>query len=117
MDDTETIAFALRLVPGGEAEYRRRHDALWPELREALLGAGILHYEIFLEPGTNLLFAHIVRRKAHAMDALRDSDVMARWRVHMSDLLIGDANGPERLELRRMFQLDAPAKPGSERKL
>jgi L-rhamnose mutarotase len=108
MDDTETIAFTLRLVPGGEAEYRRRHDALWPDMREALLAAGILHYEIYLEPGTHLLFGHIVRRKSHAMASMPDLPVMARWRAHMADLLIGDASGPTRVELRRMFRLVSP---------
>lgn len=108
MEDTETIAFALRLVPGGEAEYLRRHDALWPDMREALLAAGILHYEIYLEPGTSLLFGHIVRRRSHTMGAMPDLPVMARWRAHMSDLLVGDASGPQRVELRRMFRLVAP---------
>ena len=37
---TETIAFGLRLRPGSEAEYQRRHDEIWPEMRDGLLGAG-----------------------------------------------------------------------------
>lgn len=38
---SESVAFCLRLRPGCEAtEYQRRHDALWPEMRQALLEAG-----------------------------------------------------------------------------
>ena len=37
---SESVAFCLRLRPGCEAaEYQRRHDALWPEMRQALLEA------------------------------------------------------------------------------
>ena len=45
----ESVAFCLRLRPGCEQEYRRRHDAIWPGMATALSGAGILHFEIFLE--------------------------------------------------------------------
>lgn len=108
IEDTETLAFALRLKPGGEAEYLKRHDALWPEMRDALLASGILHYEIYLEPGTNLLFAHMIRRKTRPTPSAREAEVLERWRLHMADLLAGGTAGPERVTLRRMFRLVAP---------
>ena len=42
----ESLAFCLKLRSGCEVEYRRRHDALWPEMRQALLDAGVLYYKI-----------------------------------------------------------------------
>ena len=36
-----TIAFRMQLKPGMVAEYRRRHDEIWPELAQALREAGI----------------------------------------------------------------------------
>ncbi|MEO6039555.1 MAG: L-rhamnose mutarotase, partial [Saprospiraceae bacterium] len=42
------IAFKMKLQPGKAAEYRRRHDALWPELADLLRETGIRDYSIFL---------------------------------------------------------------------
>ena len=52
------VAFRMQLKPGFEAEYQRRHDELWPELRAALTAAGIVEYRIFLDPKTLSLFAY-----------------------------------------------------------
>ncbi len=106
---SESVAFCLRLRPGSEAEYRRRHDALWPEMQQALLGAGLLHYEIHLEPGSGLLFAFMVRRIDHSMDTLPDNPAWQRWQRHMADLLVQDNGLPMRVPLQRMFLLRAPS--------
>jgi L-rhamnose mutarotase len=102
---TETIAFGLRLRPGCEAEYQRRHDELWPEMRDALRDAGILHYEIHLCRPENILFAFLQRRTDHTMDHLRETEIFRRWQTHMADILIQDTNGPLRLPLEHMFTL------------
>jgi L-rhamnose mutarotase len=103
----EYIAFGLRLRPGSEAEYRRRHDAIWPGMRAALLDAGILHYEIHLNPADGMLFAFILRRQDHTMERLPDNEVFRRWQAHMSDILI-TTDGTVRVALERMFVMTAP---------
>ena len=77
-DATETIAFALRLKPGAADEYRRRHDAIWPELVELQRASGILRYEIYLHAPTGLLFAHIERRVDPRMDDFPSSEILRR---------------------------------------
>jgi L-rhamnose mutarotase len=104
--DTETVAFVLRVRAGMEAEYRRRHDALWPDMRAALLDAGILHYEIWLHAPTRMLFAHQVRRAGSAPSAA-GAAVMTRWRAHMADVLEQAQTGPWREGLTREFRLVA----------
>src|SRR6476659_10797873 len=47
------VGFTVRLLPGQEAEYRRRHAAVWPEMLDALRAAGASNYSIFLR-GTDL---------------------------------------------------------------
>ena len=37
----ERVAFTMKLLPGAEAEYRRRHAAVWPEMLDALRAAGV----------------------------------------------------------------------------
>ena len=102
----EKHAFAMRLKPGCADEYRRRHDAIWPELAGLLRGAGVSDYSIHLEPGTGLLFAVLWRRRDHAMDALPDHPLMRRWWVHMADLMDTEPTGaPTVLPLAPMFDL------------
>ena len=42
-------AFKMQLKPGYEAEYKKRHDEIWPELAEELGKAGVSDYSIFLD--------------------------------------------------------------------
>jgi L-rhamnose mutarotase len=104
----KTVAFGLRLRLGCEAEYKRRHDEIWPEMRAALLDAGILHYEIHLLRPEGLLFAFQHRRADHTVDRLREAEVFRRWQGHMADILVQDGNGPLRLDLEPMFALTTP---------
>lgn len=102
----EKHAFAMRLRPGCADEYRRRHDAIWPDLAALLRGAGVSDYSIHLEPGTGLLFAVLWRRRDGAMDALPDHPVMRRWWAHMADLMETEpSNAPHVLQLVPMFHL------------
>lgn len=40
-------AWVMRLKPGQEAEYRRKHDEIWPEMVEMLKRQGIRNYSIY----------------------------------------------------------------------
>ena len=113
-DGVETFSFVLYLKPGAAAEYRRRHDELWPEMRDLLLSSGILHYEICLHAETNMLFACIARRRDHTMDRIADHPVGRRWRVHMADILeTVDGVVPRVEPLERMFSLTAKEARGA----
>ncbi|HLI65345.1 MAG TPA: L-rhamnose mutarotase [Caulobacteraceae bacterium] len=85
--ETETVAVRMTLDPGQGAEYKRRHDAIWPELAEALKAAGVIEYRIFLDPETHHLFAVLKRRIDHTMDALPALPVMRRWWAMMADIM------------------------------
>lgn len=102
----EQVAFTMQLRPGCADEYRRRHDALWPELAELLRAAGIRDYSIFLDAGSGKLFAVLRRSSAHGMDALPDHPVMQRWWTYMADLMETDpGHRPLSQELAPMFHL------------
>ena len=103
---TETVAFRMRLDPGRADEYRRRHDAIWPELVDALHAAGVVDYRIFLDEETNALFAVLVRRLDHAMDALPAQPVMRRWWAMMADIMQTEADlSPTSRPLAEVFRL------------
>ena len=89
----ETIAFRMFLHPGQAAEYRRRHDAIWPELVSLLRGAGISDYSIHLDEEHHVLFAVLKRTPDHTMDSLPDHPVMRRWWAHMADIMRSNPDG------------------------
>lgn len=83
----EKHAFTMQLNPGQAAEYKRRHDAIWPELVALLKDAGISDYSIHLDPETHVLFGVLWRTEDHGMDALPGAEVMQRWWAHMADIM------------------------------
>ncbi|HEY4211121.1 MAG TPA: L-rhamnose mutarotase [Steroidobacteraceae bacterium] len=105
-NETEVVAFRMTLLPGHAAEYRRRHDDIWPELEAALGQAGVVDYRIFLDPQTHHLFAVMTRRKSHNLDSLRGSDLMHRWWKMMGDIMATNADSsPQEQALEPMFAL------------
>ena len=82
----ERVGFVMRILPGQDAEYRRRHAAVWPEMLAELRAAGARNYSIFAD-GSNL-FAYLevddFARFTAAMDA---SPVNARWQAEMAALI------------------------------
>lgn len=83
----EKYAFRMRLYPGMAEEYRRRHDAIWPELVELLRAAGVSDYSIHLDPADGALFGVLWRREGHGMADLPGHPVMRRWWAHMADIM------------------------------
>jgi len=103
----EQIAFTMQLLPGCAEEYRRRHDALWPELAALLHEAGVRDYSIFLDERSLTLYAVLRRTAGHTMDALPQHAVMQRWWRHMADLMVVHPDAmPVQRPLRPMFHLD-----------
>ena len=99
-------AFKMKLNPGMEAEYTRRHDEIWPELAELLTAAGISNYSIHLERETNSLFGYLERREDHTMADLPNHLVMQRWWAHMGDIMATNADGsPVAADLTETFHL------------
>jgi L-rhamnose mutarotase len=103
----EKYAFKMQLNPGMEAEYKRRHDEIWPELVALLKEAGISDYSIHLDRDTNILFAVLWWRDDHRMDDLPDHPVMKRWWAHMADVMAVKAdNEPISAPLVTVFHMD-----------
>ncbi|MFC3629875.1 L-rhamnose mutarotase [Paracoccus angustae] len=102
----QRYAFRMMLNPGMADEYRRRHDAIWPELAALLRQAGVRDYSIHLDPETNALFGILTRPDDHGMDDLPAHPVMQRWWAHMADIMqTRDDNEPVAVPLVPMFHL------------
>lgn len=96
----------MQLFPGKQAEYKRRHDELWPELRDLLKSTGISEYSIFLDEQTNQLFGVLRVADAVKLDDLPNQPVMKKWWQHMSDIMESNAdNSPVSIPLKEVFYL------------
>ncbi|MBL8563330.1 MAG: L-rhamnose mutarotase [Gemmobacter sp.] len=102
----QKFAFRMQLNPGMAAEYRARHDAIWPELVDLLKQAGIEDYSIHLDPESHALFGILWRRDDHGMEDLPRHPVMRKWWAHMADLMQTHPDGaPVAVPLVPMFHL------------
>ncbi len=80
-------AFKMKLKPGFEAEYKKRHDEIWPELSSVLSAAGISDYSIFLDEETSTLFAVQKLADGHTTDQLPSDPILREWWDYMADIM------------------------------
>ena len=102
----QRIGFKMKLFKGCEAEYKKRHDALWPELEILLKEAGIKDYSIFLDEETNILFGYLTIDDAKKLDELPKQPVMKKWWAYMKDIMeTNEDNSPVNVPLKEVFYL------------
>jgi L-rhamnose mutarotase len=103
----QRIGFVMRLLPGAEPEYRRRHAAVWPEMLAELKAAGAANYSIFLDG--DRLFGYLeVEDLSRFQQHMNGSEVNARWQADMGvliDPLTDPATGFHR-QLDEVFHLE-----------
>jgi L-rhamnose mutarotase len=99
--------FAMQLKEGCEAEYKKRHDELWPELAKALSEAGVRDYVIYLDPKTNVLYASQKVTDHNTADQLPENPIVRKWWAFMADLMeTNPDDSPVVWDLNEMFYLD-----------
>lgn len=100
------IASKMRLLKGFEAEYQRRHDEIWPELKILLKETGITDYSIFLDEETNDLFAYFTIEDEKKLDELPGKEIMKEWWDYMKDIMVANEdNSPVSIPLKEVFYL------------
>ncbi|UKT64209.1 L-rhamnose mutarotase [Pedobacter mucosus] len=100
------IAFKMKLKPGCEAEYKSRHDQIWPELVTVLKENGISDYSIFLDEETNTLFA-VQQQDGNSSQELGSTKIVQKWWSYMSDIMETNPDqSPKSFPLELVFHLD-----------
>lgn len=100
------LAFRMKLIPGFEEEYERRHGEIWPELVALLKNMGIIDYQIFLDKETSCLFAFQVIEGNASSQELGSTEIVQRWWKHMADIMeTNPDNSPISIELPNVFDL------------
>ena len=100
------VAFKMQLHKGFEAEYKKRHDEIWPELVELLKDSGISDYVIFLDETNNSLLGFMKVEDTIKLDDLPTHEVMQRWWKYMGDIMEANPdNSPVSVPLKEVFYL------------
>ncbi len=100
-------AFTMKLKPGFEAEYKKRHDEIWPELVRELHDAGISDFSIFLDEKTLTLFAVRKITGSERFADLPRQPVIRKWWKYMASLMETNPDGsPTEFPLKEVFHLD-----------
>ena len=100
-------AFKMKLKPGNEAEYKKRHDEIWDEMVKVLEDAGVSDYSIYLDKETNTLFAFQKLEDHNSADDLPENPVVRKWWEYMSDLMDTNVDkSPVCISLDEVFHMD-----------
>lgn len=97
----------MKLKPGCEVEYEKRHRAIWPELVKLLKETGVSDYYIFWDKETNLLFAVQEQGgESGSPDARHESD-RKKWWDYMADIMdVNPDNSPVSIPLKEVFYME-----------
>jgi len=99
-------AFKMKLKPGFAAEYKKRHDEIWPELSALLKENGVSDYTIFLDEETNILFA-VQQQNGQSSQDLGRTIIVQKWWAYMADIMeTHPDNSPVSKPLTAVFHLD-----------
>jgi L-rhamnose mutarotase len=102
------VGFVLKVNEGMIEEYRRRHEDVWPEMREALTRNGWHNYSLFMrDDGTLFGYFETPGSFADALEGMAREDVNDRWQREMQPFFEGtDAADRMMDELVEVFHLD-----------
>jgi L-rhamnose mutarotase len=103
------VAFLIKVRQDKIEEYEKQHQAVWPEMLDALRRNGWHNYSLFLR-ADGLIFGYLETPEnlEVARAAMRKEDVYAKWQAFMAPLIenLGEPYPDQRTaELEEVFHL------------
>lgn len=100
-------AFIMKLKEGCIAEYRRRHDRIWPELVRKHTEYGIRNYSIFYDEQTQVLFAFRQLTPNARAELIGEEELIQKWWEYNADLMeCSPDHAPVCHPLEEVFHMD-----------
>ena len=100
-------SFKMKLKPGFEEEYKKRHDEIWPELKKIIKDSGVSDYSIFLDKETNILFAVQKISGEQTSQDISNNPVIQKWWSYMADIMeVNPDKSPVTIPLEEVFHMD-----------
>ena len=98
-------AFTLRLKPGALAEYKEKHDNIWPELVEEIERQGIARMTAFEADPVIFYYSEIADEEA--WNRLWATEVHDRWGEMFKELIdFGEDGIVDAGDLKEIFHLE-----------
>ena len=79
------VCFLLRIKPEHREEYLARHEAVWPEMLDALRRTGWRNYSLFIAEDGLVVGYLETDDFAAAQRAMEATGVNARWQAEMAE--------------------------------
>ena len=100
-------SFKMHLYEGMAEEYERRHNLLWPEMKDMIHEYGGHNYSIFLDSETNVLYGYIENEEEAKWAKSADTAINRKWWDYMADIMdTNPDNSPVSVDLKPVFHLD-----------
>ena len=100
-------SFKMHLYEGMAEEYERRHNLLWPEMKDMIHEYGGHNYSIFLDSETNVLYSYIEIEEEEKCAKSADTAINRKWWDYMADIMdTNPDNSPVSVDLKPVFHLD-----------
>lgn len=100
-------SFKMHLYEGMAEEYERRHNLLWPEMKDMIHEYGGRNYSIFLDSETNVLYGYIEIEEEEKWAKSADTAINRKWWDYMADIMdTNPDNSPVSVDLKPVFHLD-----------
>ena len=88
-------------------EYEKRHNALWPEMKEMIHEYGGHNYSIYLDKETNVLYGYLEVEDEEKWAKSADTPINRKWWDYMADIMeTNEDNSPVCVDLSPVFHLD-----------
>ena len=99
--------FKMFLNPGMAEEYEKRHNELWPEMKEMIHQYGGHNYSIFLDRETNVLYGYLEVEDEELWAKSADTPINRKWWDYMADIMETRAdNSPVCVDFVPVFHLN-----------
>ena len=100
-------SFKMHLYEGMAEENERRHNLLWPEMKDMIHEYGGHNYSIFLDSETNVLYGYIEIEDEDKWAESADTAINRKWWDYMADIMdTNPDNSPVSVDLKPVFHLD-----------
>ncbi len=103
------VCFVLQVRPERLQEYKERHQAVWPEMQQALRETGWNNYSLFLRQDGLLVGYLETEDFERAKKEMATRNVNERWQREMAPFFVqmaGDLPDRAMLPLEEVFHLD-----------
>ncbi|WP_407308873.1 L-rhamnose mutarotase [Desulfosporosinus sp. SB140] len=99
-------AFIMKLLPGNNREYEKRHAEIWPDMVRMLKENGANNYSIHLDPNANTLFAYLEIEDEEKWKLSAETEICQNWWAYMKDIMETNSdNSPVTIDLKEVFYL------------